>query len=83
MPVVRVSWFEGKDSAAKQAVAAEITESIVKNTGTAAEYMTPRSASELRHYARWVAAIAVVWQWLELHREGRCTHGSAKVDRAE
>ncbi|EJM61985.1 hypothetical protein, 4-oxalocrotonate tautomerase [Pseudomonas sp. GM50] len=45
MPVVRVSWFEGKDSAAKQAVAAEITESIVKNTGTAAEYMTPRSAS--------------------------------------
>jgi Tautomerase enzyme len=30
MPVVRVSWFEGKDTAAKKAVAAEITESIVK-----------------------------------------------------
>ncbi|MFM0223171.1 tautomerase family protein [Paraburkholderia dipogonis] len=39
MPVVRVSWFEGKDTAAKQAVAAEITESIVKNTGTDAKYI--------------------------------------------
>jgi 4-oxalocrotonate tautomerase len=39
MPVVRVSWFEGKDTAAKQAVAAEITESIVKNTGTEAKYI--------------------------------------------
>lgn len=39
MPVVRVSWFEGKDSAAKKAVAAEITESIVKNTGTEAKYI--------------------------------------------
>ena len=26
MPVVRVSWFEGKDAKAKKAVAAEITE---------------------------------------------------------
>lgn len=34
MPVVRVTWFEGKDAAAKQAVAADITESIVKHTGT-------------------------------------------------
>lgn len=34
MPVVRVSWFEGKDHAQKQKVAAEITESIVRNTAT-------------------------------------------------
>lgn len=39
MPVVRVSWFEGKDAKAKQAVAAEVTESIVRNTGTPAEYI--------------------------------------------
>ncbi|MCP2092058.1 UNVERIFIED_ORG: 4-oxalocrotonate tautomerase [Paraburkholderia sediminicola] len=39
MPVVRVSWFEGKDSMAKKAVAAEITESIVKNTGTDPKYI--------------------------------------------
>ena len=34
MPVIRVTWFEGKDTATKQVVAAEITESIAKNTGT-------------------------------------------------
>ncbi|WP_414676404.1 tautomerase family protein [Limnobacter sp.] len=39
MPVVRVSWFEGKDESAKKAVAAEITESIVKNTGTSPEHI--------------------------------------------
>jgi 4-oxalocrotonate tautomerase len=39
MPVVRVSWFEGKDATAKKAVAAEITESIVKNTGTNPDYI--------------------------------------------
>lgn len=39
MPVVRVSWFEGKDHTAKTAVAAEITESIVKNTGTDPNYI--------------------------------------------
>jgi 4-oxalocrotonate tautomerase len=39
MPVVRVSWFEGKSGAAKAAVAAEITESIVKNTGTDPKYI--------------------------------------------
>lgn len=39
MPVVRVSWFEGQDHAAKQVVAAEITESIVKNTGTDPNYI--------------------------------------------
>jgi len=39
MPVVRVSWFEGKDHKQKAAVAAEITESIVKNTGTDAGYI--------------------------------------------
>ena len=39
MPVVRVSWFKGKDATAKKAVAAEITESIVKHTGTNPEYI--------------------------------------------
>ncbi len=39
MPVVRVSWFEGKEHAAKEAVAAEITQSIVKNTGTDPNYI--------------------------------------------
>lgn len=39
MPVVRVSWFEGKDTEAKKAVAAEITESIVRHTGTDAKYI--------------------------------------------
>ncbi len=39
MPVVRVTWFEGKDAVAKQAVAADLTESIVKHTGTDASYL--------------------------------------------
>jgi 4-oxalocrotonate tautomerase len=39
MPVVRVSWFEGKSHAEKKLVAAEITQSIVKNTGTDAKYI--------------------------------------------
>ena len=39
MPVVRVSWFEGKEHAQKAAVAADITESIVKHTGTDANYI--------------------------------------------
>lgn len=39
MPVVRVSWFEGKDAKAKQAVAKEITESIAKNTATDPNYI--------------------------------------------
>lgn len=39
MPVVRVSWFSGKDANAKKAIAAEITESIVKNTGTDPNYI--------------------------------------------
>lgn len=39
MPVVRVSWFKGKDEEQKQVVAREITESIVRNTGTNAEYI--------------------------------------------
>lgn len=34
MPVVRVTWFEGKDAATKQTVAAEITESIARHTAT-------------------------------------------------
>jgi len=39
MPVVRVSWFEGKTHDQKEKVAAEITESIVRNTGTDAAYI--------------------------------------------
>ena len=39
MPVIRVSWFEGKDHAQKEKVAAEITESIVRNTGTGPQYI--------------------------------------------
>lgn len=39
MPVVRVSWFEGKSHEMKEKVAAEITESIVRNTETDAKYV--------------------------------------------
>lgn len=39
MPVVRVSWLDGKDQNVKKTVAAEITESIVRNTGTDAKYI--------------------------------------------
>ena len=39
MPVVRVSWFEGKDAKAKQAVAAVITEGSVKDTGAGPSYI--------------------------------------------
>ncbi|QJI40535.1 4-oxalocrotonate tautomerase family protein [Pseudomonas sp. ADAK2] len=39
MPVVRVSWFEGKEHEQKAAVAADITESIVRYTGTDANYI--------------------------------------------
>ena len=39
MPVVRVSWFEGKTHEMKAKVAAEITGSIVRNTGTDAKYI--------------------------------------------
>ncbi|MGF6208220.1 tautomerase family protein [Pseudomonas frederiksbergensis] len=39
MPVVRVSWFEGKEHEQKAAVAADITESIVRHTGTDANYI--------------------------------------------
>jgi 4-oxalocrotonate tautomerase len=39
MPVVRVSWFEGKDYQQKSKVAAEITDSIVRNTGTDPKYI--------------------------------------------
>ncbi|MFC3058456.1 tautomerase family protein [Paenirhodobacter populi] len=39
MPVVRVSWFEGKSAEEKAKVAAEITESIVRNTKTDASYI--------------------------------------------
>jgi 4-oxalocrotonate tautomerase len=39
MPVVRVSWFEGKNHDQKAAVAADITESIVRHTGTDANYI--------------------------------------------
>ena len=39
MPVVRVSWFDGKTADEKAKVAREITESIVKSTGTDASYI--------------------------------------------
>ena len=39
MPVVRVTWVEGKETATKQTVAAEITDSIVRNTGTDPKYI--------------------------------------------
>lgn len=39
MPVVRVSWFAGKSQSAKAAVASDITESIVRNTGTDPKYI--------------------------------------------
>ena len=39
MPVVRVSWFDGKDAKAKAAVASDITDSIVKNTATDPNYI--------------------------------------------
>ena len=39
MPVVRISWFEGKSAEEKQKVAQEITESIVNNTKTDASYI--------------------------------------------
>ena len=39
MPVVRVSWFEGKDHAQKEKVAAEITASIVRHTATDPNYI--------------------------------------------
>jgi 4-oxalocrotonate tautomerase len=39
MPVVRVTWFEGKQHEAKQAVAADITNSIVRHTGTDPKYI--------------------------------------------
>lgn len=39
MPVVRVSWFAGKNREMKEKVASEITDSIVRNTGTEAKYI--------------------------------------------
>lgn len=39
MPAVRVSWLDGKDDSAKRAVAAEITESLVRHTGVEANYV--------------------------------------------
>ena len=39
MPVVRVSWFEGKNQEQKSKVAADITSSIVRNTATDPDYI--------------------------------------------
>ncbi len=39
MPVVRVSWFEGKSHEMKAKVAADITETIVKTTDTDPKYI--------------------------------------------
>ncbi|RQR35502.1 4-oxalocrotonate tautomerase family protein [Burkholderia sp. Bp9143] len=33
MPVVRVSWLAGKEASAKKAVAADITESLLRHAG--------------------------------------------------
>jgi 4-oxalocrotonate tautomerase len=39
MPVVRIAWFTGKTQQQKATVPAEITDSIVRNTGTDAKYI--------------------------------------------
>lgn len=39
MPVVRVTWFNGKDHTAKQAVAEDITNSLALRTGTDPKYV--------------------------------------------
>lgn len=39
MPVVRVAWFDGKSADEKAQVAQEITDSIVRNTGTDASHV--------------------------------------------
>jgi 4-oxalocrotonate tautomerase len=39
MPVVRISWFAGKDTPTKQAVAADVTASIARHTGTDPNYV--------------------------------------------
>jgi len=39
MPVVKVTWFQGKDATAKAEVAKDITDSIVKHTGTDPSYI--------------------------------------------
>ncbi|QCP49075.1 4-oxalocrotonate tautomerase family protein [Trinickia violacea] len=38
MPVVRVSWFEGKTETAKAEIAAEITESLFRNARVDPKY---------------------------------------------
>jgi 4-oxalocrotonate tautomerase len=39
MPVVRISWFEGKDYEQKAKVAADVTDSIARHTGTNPKYV--------------------------------------------
>ncbi|MEO9630737.1 MAG: 4-oxalocrotonate tautomerase family protein [Sulfitobacter sp.] len=39
MPVVRVSWFEGKTAEEKTKVAQDITDTIVQTTNTDASYV--------------------------------------------
>jgi 4-oxalocrotonate tautomerase len=39
MPFARVSWFDGKDTATKQAIADGITKSFVRNTGIDAKFI--------------------------------------------
>ena len=39
MPIVRVAWFSGKDAAVKRAVAEDVTNSIVRHTGTDPKYI--------------------------------------------
>lgn len=39
MPVVTISMFEGRSDEAKQKIAKDVTESLVKNTGVDAHYI--------------------------------------------
>lgn len=39
MPVVNISMFEGRSDEAKQKIAKDVTESIVKNTGVDPKYI--------------------------------------------
>lgn len=39
MPVVNISMFEGRSEEAKQNIAKDVTESIVKNTGVDPKYV--------------------------------------------
>jgi len=60
MPVVRVSWFDGKEHQQKEKVAADITESIVRHTGTDPNYIYvkrwPRLSEHQTGFDKWSPA---------------------------